>query len=153
MALQPNIQIINQAALYITAELAKFPNIPALDQGNAILDAIRDLDTQANNRHNELIARIRAIDRNQIARLVNSGCTLPTSALTALLNAKTGAPIANFPATVANIQALTDDNSYQGQDVNRILKELDQDSTGTTESRRARLIRAVGVTMQVIGGA
>jgi hypothetical protein len=61
MALQPNIQIINQAALDITAELAKFPNIPALDQGNAILDAIRDLDTQANNRHNELIARIRAM--------------------------------------------------------------------------------------------
>jgi hypothetical protein len=40
MALQPNIQIINQAALDITAELAKFPNIPALDQGNAILDYI-----------------------------------------------------------------------------------------------------------------
>jgi hypothetical protein len=31
--------------------------------------------------------------------------------------------------------------------INRILKELDQDSTGTIESRRARLIRAVGVTM------
>jgi hypothetical protein len=37
--------------------------------------------------------------------------------------------------------------------INRILKELDQDSTGTIESRPARLIRAVGVTMQVIGGA
>jgi hypothetical protein len=41
---------------------------------------------------------------NQIARLVNSGCTLPTSALTALLNAKTGAPIANFPATVVCLE-------------------------------------------------
>jgi hypothetical protein len=37
--------------------------VPALDQGNAILDsdAIRDLDTQANSRHNKLIARIRTM--------------------------------------------------------------------------------------------
>ena len=44
-------------------------------------------------------------------------------------------------------------NSYEGHDVNRILRELDQDFTGTIENRRARLIRAVGVTMQVISGA
>jgi hypothetical protein len=59
MELQTDIQILNQAASEIAAELANFPNIPAL--GNAILDAIRDLDTQANNRHDELIARIRAM--------------------------------------------------------------------------------------------
>jgi hypothetical protein len=61
MDIQTDIQIINQAALDIAAELAKLANIPALDQGNAILDAIGDLDTQANNQHNKLIARMRAM--------------------------------------------------------------------------------------------
>ena len=45
-------------------------------------------------------------DRNQILRLVNSACTLPTSPLTPLVNAATGDPIAQFPATVAVINAM-----------------------------------------------
>jgi len=45
-------------------------------------------------------------DRNQISRLVNSACTLPTSPLTPLVNAATGNPIAQFPATVAVINAM-----------------------------------------------
>jgi len=45
-------------------------------------------------------------DRSQISRLVNSACTLPTSPLTPLVNAATGNPIAQFPATVAVINAM-----------------------------------------------
>jgi hypothetical protein len=45
-------------------------------------------------------------DRNQIARLVNSACTLPTAALTPLVNSKTGDRIAQFPDNVAVINAM-----------------------------------------------
>ncbi len=45
-------------------------------------------------------------DRNQIARLVNSACTLPTAALTPLVNSKTGDHIAQFPVNVAVINAM-----------------------------------------------
>jgi hypothetical protein len=51
-------------------------------------------------------------DRNQISRLVNSACTLPTSPLTPLVNAETGNPIDQFPATVAVINAMSGESSY-----------------------------------------
>jgi hypothetical protein len=50
MALQPNMQVLNQAALSFTNELAKFSNIPAIAEGNAILDAINDLGDRLDQR-------------------------------------------------------------------------------------------------------
>jgi hypothetical protein len=64
MALQPNIQVLNQAVLDLTGEVAKFPNIPALAGGNAILAAITALgDRMANDLNtntDRLIVRMRA---------------------------------------------------------------------------------------------
>jgi hypothetical protein len=37
-------------------------------------------------------------------------------------------------------------------EVNSLLTELDQSTTGTLQTRRARIIRAVGVLVQVAGG-
>lgn len=37
-------------------------------------------------------------------------------------------------------------------DLNTFLGELDQSTTGTIITRRARLVRAVGVLVQVAGG-
>jgi hypothetical protein len=55
MALQPNMQILNQAALTMTQELAKFSNIPAIAEGNAILDAINDLGERVDQRLDQLV--------------------------------------------------------------------------------------------------
>jgi 4-aminobutyrate aminotransferase-like enzyme len=67
MALQPNMQILNQAALTMTGELAKFSNIPAIAEGNAILNAINDLGERVDQlgervdqRLDQLATRIRA---------------------------------------------------------------------------------------------
>jgi hypothetical protein len=43
MALQPNMHILNQSTQNFATELSKFSNIPAIAEGNAILDAIADL--------------------------------------------------------------------------------------------------------------
>jgi hypothetical protein len=50
MALQPNMLVLNQAALSFTNELAKFSNIPAIQEGNAILNAINDLGVHLDQR-------------------------------------------------------------------------------------------------------
>jgi hypothetical protein len=60
MALQPNMQILNQAALTMTQELAKFSNIPAIAEGNAILNAINDLGERVDQRLDQLVSRIQA---------------------------------------------------------------------------------------------
>jgi len=61
MALQPNMNVLNQAALAFTAEVAKFENIPALAQGNAILDAIAALGDRVDNNAELLVTRLRAM--------------------------------------------------------------------------------------------
>jgi hypothetical protein len=61
MALQPNMNVLNQAALTFTAEVAKFENIPALAQGNAILDAIAALGDRVDNKADLLVIRLRAM--------------------------------------------------------------------------------------------
>jgi hypothetical protein len=53
MAAQPDVQVINNAIAQLTGEITKFPNIPAIANGNAILDAINGLE-------NRLVARMRA---------------------------------------------------------------------------------------------
>jgi flagellar capping protein FliD len=69
MALQPDFQIMNQAITNtaqaithtpeaVTTELAKFPNVPTLEQGNAILNAIADLTAQMNARFDQMDQRI-----------------------------------------------------------------------------------------------
>lgn len=60
MALQPNMQILNQSALTMTQELAKFSNIPAIAQGNAILNAINDLGERVDQRLDQLVSQIQA---------------------------------------------------------------------------------------------
>jgi phosphate starvation-inducible membrane PsiE len=42
--------------------------------------------------------------------------------------------------------------SILAPEVNHVLTELDQSTTGTLLSRRARLVRAVGVLVQMAGG-
>jgi len=61
MALQPNMHVLNQAALTFTAEVAKFSNIPALAEGNAILDAIAALGKRVDNKANLLVIRLRVM--------------------------------------------------------------------------------------------
>jgi hypothetical protein len=60
MALQPNMQVLNQAALSFTNELAKFSNIPAVAEGDAILNAINDLGNRLDNCFGRLVTRIQA---------------------------------------------------------------------------------------------
>ena len=103
-------------------------------------------------------------DRNQIVQLVNSACTLPTAALTPLVNSKTGNCIAQFPDNVAVINAMACECSVisfylsfsicmiSAPEVNSLLTELDQSTTGTLQNQCARLIWAVGVLVQVAGG-
>jgi hypothetical protein len=58
MTLQPNMQVLNQAALSFTNELAKFSNIPAIAEENAILDAINDLGDRLDQRLDNCFDRL-----------------------------------------------------------------------------------------------
>jgi hypothetical protein len=40
---QPNLQALNTAIAQVMAELTKFPNIPALAHGDAIIEALNHL--------------------------------------------------------------------------------------------------------------
>jgi hypothetical protein len=65
MALQPNMQILNNASRDFVSELAKFQNIPALAQGAEIiqaLDAIRTRLDNFNTRFDNLDTRLGQID-------------------------------------------------------------------------------------------
>jgi len=163
MALQPNMQILNNASRDFVSELVKFQNIPALAQGAEIiqaLDAIRthldnfntrfdNLDThlgQIDTRLDQIENRVKAADRNQIARVINSSCTTDTGILTALVNVKTGEPIPGFPLTVQAIRNL------RGNELRNLLNALDQSDAGTNAEKAARLITVVGVVMQAIRG-
>lgn len=43
MALQPNFHVLNQSGVAFSNELAKMANLPAVAEGNAILEAIAEL--------------------------------------------------------------------------------------------------------------
>jgi hypothetical protein len=65
MALQPNMQILNNASRDFVSELAKFPNIPALAQGAEMiqaLDAIRTRLDNFNTRFDDLGTRLDQIE-------------------------------------------------------------------------------------------
>ncbi|KIM71937.1 hypothetical protein PILCRDRAFT_830066 [Piloderma croceum F 1598] len=135
MALQPNMQILNNASRDFVPKLVKLQNIPALAQGAEIiqvLDAIRtrldnfnthfdNLDTrlgQIDTRLDRIENRVKAADRNQIARVINSSCTTDTGILTALVNVKTGEPIPDFPVTVQAIRNL------RGRSIHKCLRHV-----------------------------
>jgi len=75
MALQPNFNILNQSGVTFSNELAKMANLPAVAEGNAILDAIAnlgdritalgervtvDINTSADRLSDRLITRLKA---------------------------------------------------------------------------------------------
>ncbi|KAF8516873.1 hypothetical protein JB92DRAFT_2829153 [Gautieria morchelliformis] len=126
MALQPNMQVLNQAFRTAAQEIEKFPNIPAIDQGNAILEEIRRLNERIDNRFDQLQARLQAVSHP----------------LAPLVHTETGDVIENFPVNVRAIQDM------RGPELNRILQALGQAENGNVVERRERLIVAVGVVMQ-----
>jgi hypothetical protein len=71
MAAQPDVQVINNAIAQLTGEIAKFPNIPTIANGNAILDAINGLE-------NRLVARMRAswVQIAVLSYLNSPGCAM-----------------------------------------------------------------------------
>jgi hypothetical protein len=65
MALQPNMQILNNASRDFVSELAKFQNIPALAQGAEIIQALDAIGTRLDNfntRFDNLDIRLGQID-------------------------------------------------------------------------------------------
>jgi hypothetical protein len=58
--LQPNFNIINQAVGQLTAEIAKLPNIGAIAQGNALIEAVQALRGDMNGRFDRIELQIRA---------------------------------------------------------------------------------------------
>ena len=63
MANQPDVAVIHQGFRAIAAEFEKFPNVPALSNGNAILQSIAELSTKVDQNNRALNQRLDGIDR------------------------------------------------------------------------------------------
>ncbi|KAI0251706.1 hypothetical protein BJV78DRAFT_1154293 [Lactifluus subvellereus] len=143
MAAQPDLEVINNAIGQLTGEITKFSNIPAIANGNAILEAINGLEgrlvAQIHDLEDRLVAQIHGLEDRLVARMRASN-------IMPLVHAITGEDIQNFPPTIAAIQAL---NLLEA---NHILTALNQPSAGLIAAKRSRILIAVGVTtiMQTI---
>ncbi|KFY47140.1 hypothetical protein V494_00161 [Pseudogymnoascus sp. VKM F-4513 (FW-928)] len=115
--------------------LVPLANIPSLDNGVAILEAIRDLG----RKFDVVTVRLKAVDSNNIARLSNCMLVDASSELAMLRNVDTNQPIEGFPQTPRDIAGLT------GPVINSILRALGADDRGGIDARRKRLRVQIGM--------
>ncbi|KAF9641732.1 hypothetical protein BFW01_g1715 [Lasiodiplodia theobromae] len=149
----------------IRTELSSLPNMPAINEGAMILQAIADMRNDMNHRltdmRNEIvdmrngIADIRndmnrrfdrleqkqaTLEKNNQARLANAATPKKQDEdLAPLYSVHTHALIQNFPRNLTAIDRLN------AQQVNALLLDLDVTPAGTLAQKRLLFKRAIGV--------
>ncbi|RMI98409.1 hypothetical protein BHE90_016878 [Fusarium euwallaceae] len=159
----PNFDVMIQHLQGFTDEFGHCRNLPSVDTGAAVLDAINGINAQLeqlNQNQRQLSAQVDDVSRdlgnkierlgqrlgysdlNSMIRLENSSATRSNAEITPLVNVETGEDITPFPATVGDVDAAS------AADINRILSELGLPTNGTARAKKRRLNRAIGLTLQ-----
>ncbi|KAI0115422.1 hypothetical protein F4814DRAFT_419471 [Daldinia grandis] len=165
---QPDFPTIASNYAGLSREFSRCINLPAVNEGNQILSVLRDIQSAVSRlearmvkietrmekietrmerietQFHELGIQMKAMDSNNISRLINSKGENQKAELQPFHAVSTGEQIENFPATVGDIQDLSN------AELSRILLLLNQPSTGTQQVKRKRLALTIGVTAWVI---
>ncbi|EXJ82235.1 hypothetical protein A1O3_06048 [Capronia epimyces CBS 606.96] len=164
---QPDANRIAQCYDTLGDELAKFPNIPALAEGNAIQLALVQLTTQINQlatqmnqlgtqinqrfdqvderfdqvdeRIDNLTTRVVANDHNSMSRVQNAHLSSADQRLIPLVNPTTNTPIEVFPRRSREIP------SMENEALVSVLRELGLPTNGTREAKEKRIRQYIGL--------
>ncbi|KAI5839544.1 hypothetical protein DFP73DRAFT_208468 [Morchella snyderi] len=124
---------VARAHASIAINLERMQNVPAFNQGAAILEAIRQGFEEVNN-------RLDSIEYNSIARHTNGHANHSTTPLTPLRDSR-NRDVANFPADLA---ALINMNAGE---LNQLLQAYGLPVVGNIGSRRNQFKKFIGVVM------
>ncbi|RMD40081.1 hypothetical protein DV735_g5067, partial [Chaetothyriales sp. CBS 134920] len=148
---QPNFEAMQLCINGFNAEVAKFPNIPAIAEGNAILMQLQQMQLQLQEIRHDLADlrgtmaqdRIRqnAIDHNGVARVENSRAARDNFELVAFHALNTNEPIPGFPETPSQLSTLP------GNQLDPILAALGLPGGGNIGQRRKRLAQHIGLVI------
>ncbi|KAI9802309.1 MAG: hypothetical protein M1833_001815 [Piccolia ochrophora] len=144
--MQPNVQNIVEACQTLSIGFGNINNIPAMQQGNAIMTFLCTMNEQVNQRFarleqqlHEKDVKIQALEHNSMARLQNSKLLSATDELTELHNSTTNETIDHFPPMSGLIETLPPD------ELSHILQALGAGTEGPIEERIKRLRVLLGL--------
>jgi hypothetical protein len=123
-------------------EMQRVANIPAIQNGNninATLARIENTLQDIRGDINRLDTKLDASNHNNLAFMTNTTVRHPASTLISFVNVRNGEPIPNFPATPADIVALS------LADINAILLALGEQVNGTRSDKNTRLRTKIGL--------
>jgi hypothetical protein len=126
-------------------EMQRIVNIPAIQDGNnltATLARIENTLQDIRRDINCLDTKLDASNHNNLAFMTNTTVRHPSSTLMPFVHFRNGQPIPNFPATPADIVALS------LVDINAILLALGEQANGTRPDKNTRLRTKVGLLSQ-----
>ncbi|RMZ89926.1 hypothetical protein DV736_g2856, partial [Chaetothyriales sp. CBS 134916] len=132
---QPDFERISEAHLTLYEEASKFPNLPAMDNGRALLNAIQDLTREVR----QGFAKMSNLDRNNAARVQNTYVVSSAETLSPFINPETGDEIDGFPATSAEIRQMSP------QQLGALLRALGLDAAGARPAKERRLREYIGL--------
>ncbi|KAL9026795.1 MAG: hypothetical protein Q9196_004595 [Gyalolechia fulgens] len=147
----PDFEVIATSHADLSRELGRCVNLPTLQEGNLILQAIREVQEGMRAMREEMRAmreetkNLFAIsNENSIARLHNSQIISPDQPLMPLRSVHSDEPIPLFPNTINDLQQLPNATMVD------ILRALDCSTHGNAAMRKLRLrlqcgLRAVPV--------
>ncbi|KAF2802981.1 uncharacterized protein BDZ99DRAFT_548313 [Mytilinidion resinicola] len=145
LAPQPDFGSLSQGLQEAATELANSANLPALSQGNAIMQQMQKMNDQMQQNHQQTQRQMQQQLRtdittlrqasvyNSAARLENSNIRKTDTAIIALHGPTINANIAGFPATPAHLANMT------GPALDRVLAALGQPTNGKTAAKKQRL--------------
>lgn len=136
---QPDFDAMARGLQAVATEVGNMANLPAVEDGNAILQAIRDMNFNLNNRFDELRTLIAASNHNSLAFVANSHVRHAHTMLMPLHHHTTNLAIANFPATSGDISTLS------VAVLDQILAALGAPTNSNRVDKKARLRTKIGL--------
>ncbi|TKA82631.1 hypothetical protein B0A55_00756 [Friedmanniomyces simplex] len=158
----PDFELLAQSCITMAENFSRFRNLPAVDNGVAIMEAIQTLNNrmeqmqqQMQQMHQQtqqqllgmeerLGMRISASNTNSLSRLQNSQLIAPDNALAPLYHHMTNTPIDDFPATPAGIANLS------AASATALLTALGENVAGTLLAKRQRIRHAIGLKQAAV---
>ena len=128
---------MNRGLQAAATRAGRMANLPAVADGNAILQAIRDMNDNLNNRFDELCTLIAASNHSSLAFVTNSHVRHTDTTLMPIHHHINNLAIPNFPVTSAQVSNLT------VAVLDQILEALGAPTNGNRADKKARLLARI----------